>query len=282
MNTPDSSGRAMDGLPGKPAATATEPLAPSRNRQRQSVHAGRFERWHQDTQVAVEEEAWLITYLDIMTLLLVMLLVMLAFSGPSNKDAQKATPAPTDAASSTGANASTSPTPSPASPSASDTAPLPVAQAEPSSPALPGPPGPLPLDKLGPNVEVIKGPAGVRFRISSELLFASGDAGLSPAGMQVLDRLLPTLNIATNQRIGVEGYADNTPTQSENYASSWELTAARAGSVVRHLESRGVNPTRMRATGYGETRAIAPNSTAAGRQANRRLELLLALPGKED
>jgi chemotaxis protein MotB len=143
------------------------------------------------------------------------------------------------------------------------------------------PPGPLdrlPLDELGDNVEGIKAGNTVRFRIRSELLFASGDAGLTPEGRALVDSLLPTFNLAIDHNIVVEGHTDNLRISTDRFPSNWELAAGRAGSVVRHLESRGLNPTRLRATGYGETRPIAPNTTAQGQSTNRRVELILALP----
>jgi len=118
----------------------------------------------------------------------------------------------------------------------------------------------------------------VRFRISSEILFASGDSALTPAGQAVMDRLLPAFNQAQDHTIVVEGHTDNVPINTVRFPSNWELAAARAGSVVRHLETRGLNPTRLRATGLADTRPIAPNTTAEGRAANRRVEITMEAP----
>ena len=239
--------------------------------QRKSVQAGRFARWHQDYDPPVEEEAWLLTYLDVMTLLLVMMVVILAFSEPASKP-------PGERAEASAAASATAPGP------ASASAP-PVVLPDPAPPMPPVLPTPapglldrLPLDALGDNVEVLKAGNTVRFRIRSELLFASGDAGLTPAGRALVDSLLPTFNLAIDHNIVVEGHTDNKPISTERFPSNWELAAGRAGSVVRHLESRGLNPTRLRATGYAETRPIAPNTTAQGQSTNRRVELILALP----
>ena len=233
--------------------------------QRKSVHGGRFARWHLDSSPPAEEEAWLLTYLDVMTLLLVMMVVILAFSEPASKS-------PDTAPASAGPALAAPPS-----------APAPLVAAPDASPPVPPmpPPGPLdrlPLDELGDNVEVIKAGNTVRFRIRSELLFASGDAGLTPEGRALVDSLLPTFNLAIDHNIVVEGHTDNLRISTERFPSNWELAAGRAGSVVRHLASRGLNPTRLRATGYGETRPIAPNTTAQGQSTNRRVELILALP----
>lgn len=238
----------------EPGAVRQPPLpASSLSAQRKSIYAGRFARWHLESNPPVEEEAWLLTYLDVMTLLLVMMVVILAFSEPATK------------------------------PPGEGAAPAPAAVVSDSSPpVLPmPPPGPLerlPLDELGDNVEVIKAGNTVRFRIRSELLFSSGDAGLTPEGRVLVDSLLPIFNLAIDHNIVVEGHTDNVPINTERFPSNWELAAGRAGSVVRHLESRGLNPTRLRATGFGETRPIAPNTAAQGQSTNRRVELILALP----
>ena len=241
------------------------PLSPPPRPPRKSLQTGRFARWHQDYTPPVEEEAWLLTYLDVMTLLLVMMVVILAFSEPAHKP-------PGDGAAAAGpAVMAAAPTSSPA----------PLAAASDTSPPAPAAPGPLdrlPLDAVSDNVEVIKAGNTMRFRIRSELLFASGDAGLTPEGRALVDSLLPTFNLAIDYNIVVEGHTDNAPISTERFPSNWELAAGRAGSVVRHLESRGLNPTRLRATGYADTRPLVPNTSAQGQRTNRRVELILALP----
>lgn len=269
--------------PGDADLRVTRPMPP-----RRSVQGGRFVRWHQDTSLPVEEDSWLITYLDVMTLLLVMMVVMLAFSEPSSKK-PKALPAASTPVVVAPASAVPDAAPSTALPSG-----MVASGPVPGAPALIAggslvPPAPsvgpslgryahLPLDRLGSQVEVIKGETSVRFRISSELLFASGEASLTPEGLRVLDSLLPTFNLAIDHHIVVEGHTDNTPISTARFPSNWELAAGRAGSVVRHLQSRGLNPTRLRATGYAETRPLESNRTPQGQRANRRVELMLELP----
>jgi chemotaxis protein MotB len=239
--------------------------------QRKSIHSGRFARWHLESNPPAEEEAWLLTYLDVMTLLLVMMVVILAFSKPAGKspgEGEGVAPSPTGSVLTAAAPASAS------APSAAVSNPSPRVPPAPQ----PGPLDRLPLDALGDNVEVIKVGNTVRFRIKSELLFSSGDSGLTPEGRELVDSLLPIFNLAIDHNIVVEGHTDNLPISTERFPSNWELAAGRAGSVVRHLENRGLNPTRLRATGFGETRPIAPNTTAQGQSTNRRVELILALP----
>ena len=139
----------------------------------------------------------------------------------------------------------------------------------------------LPLERLGAQVAVIKSGDALRFRINSELLFTPGEASLTPQGLRLLDTLLPTFNLAVDRHIVVEGHTDDTPINTAKFPSNWELAAGRASSVVRHLQSRGLNPTRLSATGYAQTRPIESNRTLQGQRANRRVDLILVLPRQD-
>src|SRR6185312_11694561 len=75
--------------------------------------------------------------------------------------------------------------------------------------------------------------------------------------------------------IRVEGHTDNKPIKTVAFYSNWELSAARAGSVVRVLQSRGVNPERLAVIGYGEQRPVQSNDTEQGRNANRRVVVVI-------
>ena len=251
---------------------------------RQSVQGGRFARWHQEASPPAEEESWLITYLDVMTLLLVMMVVMLAFSVPATKKSREnvavASAAPLDVSVAPSAVAS--------APGAAASGPVPGVPplieggsiVAPLRPLL-GPFEHLPLAQLGAQVAVIKSGDALRFRISSELLFTPGEASLMPQGLRLLDTLLPTFNLAVDRRIVVEGHTDDTPISTAKFPSNWELAAGRASSVVRHLQSRGLNPTRLSATGYAETRPIESNRTLQGQRANRRVDLILVSPRQD-
>lgn len=260
------------------------------------LQKGRFQRWHAEPDAVPEEEGWLITYLDVMTLLLVMLVLMLAFSEPiarkpplGRAEAQGQA-APSAGQPLPGGGGSIVPpiglpaaTPGPGThpseqraPDAPSTAPGGPASSSASSGASAAPT--VPLGDLGKDIEVLVRDEGVSFRIPSEVLFGSGEAALTPAGQTVIDRLLPTLNQVPDYTIVVEGHTDNVPIQTARFPSNWELSAARASSVVRHLEARGLNPTRLRATGYADTRPLAPNDTPEGRALNRRVEITLEPP----
>ena len=216
-------------------------------------HRGSFRRWHLERVASREEDGWFLTYLDVMTLLLVSMVVVLAFVQPAPPEA----PAPVVAE---------APPPAPPEPS--------VAEA----PAAVDPLAGLPLEQLGNSIEVLVSDRRVSFRISSEILFASGESGLTPAGQEVVARLLPALAQAARHSIVVEGHTDDVPIQTARFPSNWELAAGRAGSVVRFLGSQGIAAARMRAIGYADTRPIAANDSPAGRAANRRVEITLEAP----
>jgi len=133
----------------------------------------------------------------------------------------------------------------------------------------------LPVGELGDDIDVIVNERSVSFRINSEILFGSGEADLSVPGLAVLKRLIPVFN-SVDHTITVEGHTDSVPMlRNRRYPSNWELSGARAGSVVRYLEANGVASNRLRAVGNADTRPLSDNSTPEGRASNRRVELIM-------
>ncbi len=132
----------------------------------------------------------------------------------------------------------------------------------------------FPVGELGNDVEVSRVEGGVQLAISDKILFAPGSAKLKPEGLGVLDSLLRLL-MSGRFPVTVEGHTDNMPIATAFFPSNWELSAARASSVVRHLISQGVDDRRLKAIGYADTRPVAGNDTMAGRSKNRRVSLLL-------
>lgn len=129
---------------------------------------------------------------------------------------------------------------------------------------------------LGDNVEVLTHSGSIELRLKESILFATGRADLRPEGRTLLDSLVPLLR-QDGHAIAVEGHTDNVPIATEIFPSNWELSAARASNVVRYLISQGVAAQRLRAIGYADTRPLADNATAAGRAVNRRVSLVLSL-----
>lgn len=110
--------------------------------------------------------------------------------------------------------------------------------------------------------------------IRSDVLFASGSAALSASAREAIDQLATVLRELPNE-LRIEGHTDDQPIASALYPSNWELSGARAASVIRLLEGRGVDPRRMAAIGFGDKRPIADNATATGRSTNRRVMLVI-------
>jgi len=126
-------------------------------------------------------------------------------------------------------------------------------------------------------VDATLGTEGLTLRIADNLLFPSGQDELMYQGMILLSQLAGFL-LDYNGQISIEGHTDNVPINTARFPSNWELSTARAISVLRYLEQDGVSANRMRAVGYAETRPLQPNDSADGRAANRRVELILREP----
>ena len=114
----------------------------------------------------------------------------------------------------------------------------------------------------------------IEVQINSDILFATGSATLDGNARNTLSRLATVLRQAPNG-LRVEGYTDNQPIATAQFPSNWELSAARAASVVHLLADQGVAPQRLAMVGYGEFRPRADNTTEAGRNANRRVVLII-------
>ncbi|HEY3448475.1 MAG TPA: OmpA family protein [Myxococcales bacterium] len=119
-----------------------------------------------------------------------------------------------------------------------------------------------------------KGSDRVVVRMKSQLLFAPGQAQLEQKATNVLTNIATAIARIPNQ-VRVEGHTDDTPIATAAFPSNWELSSARAISVVRYLEDRGVAKERLSVAGCGEFHPIAPNDAPASRAMNRRVEIVL-------
>ena len=116
----------------------------------------------------------------------------------------------------------------------------------------------------------------IEVNMKSQLLFDSAQATLTAPALPILKQLAILLQPLPN-KIHIEGYTDNRPIHTPIFPSNWELSAARAASVVHQLMQHGIAPQRMAAIGYGEYHPIADNKTPQGRLKNRRVVLVLLL-----
>jgi chemotaxis protein MotB len=121
----------------------------------------------------------------------------------------------------------------------------------------------------------------IEVEIRADLLFPSGSAQLSPAATGVIDELAGVLAPLPNS-VRVEGHTDNVPIRNAVFYSNWELSAARAGSVVRMLAAHGVGPQRLAVVGLGEEHPAQTNDTPQGRNANRRVVVVILSTGLTD
>jgi chemotaxis protein MotB len=111
--------------------------------------------------------------------------------------------------------------------------------------------------------------------LTDKLLFDSGQATLQPAGTPLLEEVGRLLNVDKSHPITVEGNTDNQPIATSQFPSNWELSTARATTVVRFLIAHGVNPGRLAAAGYAALHPVDSNATTAGRAHNRRVDIVL-------
>ncbi|HVJ47582.1 flagellar motor protein MotB [Desulfitobacterium sp.] len=116
---------------------------------------------------------------------------------------------------------------------------------------------------------------GLVISIQETLLFESGSADITPRARDILSKVTTVLASAPNY-IKVEGHTDNLPINTSHFPSNWELSVLRATNVLQIMGAPGnISPDRLSATGYGEYRPLASNATDAGRARNRRVDLVI-------
>lgn len=130
-----------------------------------------------------------------------------------------------------------------------------------------------PLVRQG-KVKLLETSRGVTIEINDSILFAPGQARLEPASMSAMQAVAQVL-AATDFPITIEGHTDNIPINTPAFPSNWELSAMRATTVLRLFNSSGVGAERLTAIGYGETRPAGTNLSLEGRANNRRVSILI-------
>ena len=128
-------------------------------------------------------------------------------------------------------------------------------------------------------VKVEMNDRGLVITFLAEVLFDSGKAELRADAGAKLDKVASILKDVSKMQIGVEGHTDNVPIARSKWKDNWELSAHRALAVLNHLiNGQGLDPKLLSATGYGEFHPVASNDTKAGRQKNRRVEIVIVPP----
>lgn len=203
-------------------------------------------------------DSWLMSYLDVLTLLITLFVLLLSLAGSGEVETGQEQAGEQSDRGMPGTNRAA------------------VGLSPRSEGLLPRNQGLQPqfqdLDVEG--VSVAQGEQGITLRIDDNLLFASGDAQLTESGREVIEALVPTLEAFEGQ-ISVEGHTDNIPIATARFPSNWELSMSRSIAVLRHFIAAGIPENRLRAIGYADTEPLESNETAAGRAANRRVEILV-------
>ncbi len=128
-------------------------------------------------------------------------------------------------------------------------------------------------NKLGGQVQVKQDGRGAVITISDLVLFPPGETEINPEGLDILDKVKDMLK-QFKYHIKVEGHTDNRPINTELFPSNWELSANRASRIVRYLIENGIPPEQLSAEGFAEYRPIADNKSVEGRAKNRRVEIV--------
>jgi chemotaxis protein MotB len=243
---------------------------------------------NQGGQEEVEEgaPAWMATFADMSTLLLTFFILLLSFA---NMDAQKFREMLGSVKDAFGVQKETFGDYMARSTSAMDFATQQTGQGEKEAGEQQGKDGQAPsmekalsiiqamFQELGEGAEVSLDEEGVTVRIDGRLLFLSGSAELRSDASGVMDRVGALMQRYTFD-LFILGHTDSVPIETPQFPSNWELSGARASAALRYLIAKGLDPQRLVAVGFADSRPIATNETPEGRSRNRRVEFLFKSP----
>jgi chemotaxis protein MotB len=211
-----------------------------------------------------KDESWLVSYVDLLIILLAALVVLLGQMAPRNMPlGTPVGPATAGFASSPITTTTSSDRHEPESPTGERL------RTQVRGMRLAA----LVKERFQGEIRAANGEQGVTLEIPDAVLFDSARAALRESASSMLIRLAATLQESGDALVAVEGHTDNRPVQSGDFRSNWELAAARAYAVTRFLIDQGLAADRLRAVSYADTRPTADNGTSEGRAANRRVEL---------
>jgi chemotaxis protein MotB len=129
--------------------------------------------------------------------------------------------------------------------------------------------------QVGDHILVYVDGSKVVIRVKGKVLFASGISILNPGATPILNDITEIVSRHPEYRLRIAGHSDNIPISTAQFPSNWELSAVRATTVLRFLIDKGIDPKRLTATGYGSLLPLVPNTTEANRARNRRVEFVL-------
>jgi chemotaxis protein MotB len=161
--------------------------------------------------------------------------------------------------------------------------PVPVPVSQPTSQSFSSP---QPSDNASDKIQAQNAAGETRYSLNDlakQVRYESGEATITPEGYHLLDQLVVQLKAASpEQLIRVEGHTDDVeigPSLKSIYPTNWDLSKARAGGVLRYLvEKGGIDSARISSIGYGDTKPVMSNATEAGREKNRRVDIVLYAP----
>jgi len=124
-------------------------------------------------------------------------------------------------------------------------------------------------------VEVSELRGKMTVKLKDKVLFASGSTALNKEGQAALNAVAEAFKNLKDKNVIVAGYTDDVPIKKAAFKDNWDLSTARAVTVVRYLQTQGVPPEILGAAGFSQYRPLAPNDSAQNRSANRRIEIAL-------
>ena len=128
---------------------------------------------------------------------------------------------------------------------------------------------------MGDRIEVFERHGAIVIHIRGAVLFDSAMARLTDEGRPILEAVGLIIEKFSEYKVNIKGHTDNVPIATRRFPSNWDLSAIRATTVLKYLIHRGIDPRRLTATGYGDLMPVADNLTPQGRAKNRRVEFVL-------
>ncbi|MGX6998187.1 OmpA family protein [Caballeronia sp. KNU42] len=214
-----------------------------------------------DDEAEILSERWLISYSDLVTTLMVLFIALYAMQLAQHREMEtkSLTLAPLEKRSASASNVQ-----------APRTAALEQVQASKKELI-----SALKAMRDKQEIRVLESARGVEIEINAKILFRSGEAHLMQDSNAVLDQVATALKEHSAQQILVEGHTDSVPISTAKYESNWELSSARAGSLVRFLVDRGIEPHRLTAIGRADNIPAVMGDDPFARAANRRVVIVV-------
>ena len=130
-------------------------------------------------------------------------------------------------------------------------------------------------ERIGEHIVVYQEKNRITIVVEGQVFFDTGHADLRPEALPILDEIAKIIENHPHYKVNIKGHTDDRPISTVQFPSNWELSAVRATTVLRYFLTKGIDPRRVTATGYGSFVPIAPNDSDVNRSKNRRVEFVL-------